>query len=68
MNTRVFLVVAVAVILLFSAAPSRWAGPSRRRAGRSRADEGDALVLSALQIIAHFDPLMWVIENPATGP
>ena len=22
---------------------------------------------SALEIIAHFDPLMWVIENPATG-
>ena len=44
MNVRVFLVVAVAVILLFkkcrdswsfSAAPSRWAGPLRRRAGRS---------------------------------
>ena len=29
--------------------------------------QGDALVLSALEIIAHFDPLMWVIENPATG-
>ena len=29
--------------------------------------EGDALVLSALEIIAHFDPLMWVVENPATG-
>ena len=25
--------------------------------------EGDALVLSALEIIAHFDPLMWVIET-----
>ena len=24
----------------------------------------DALVLSALETIAHFDPLMWVIENP----
>ena len=24
-------------------------------------------MLSALEIIAHFDPLMWVIENPATG-
>ena len=24
-------------------------------------------MLSALDIIAHFDPLMWVIENPATG-
>ena len=23
--------------------------------------------LRATQIIAHFDPLMWVIENPATG-
>ena len=30
-------------------------------------EEGDALVLSALEIIAHFDPLMLVIENPATG-
>ena len=29
--------------------------------------EGDALVLSALEIIAHFDPLMWIVENPATG-
>ena len=29
--------------------------------------KSDALVLSALEIIAHFDPLMWVIENPATG-
>ena len=28
---------------------------------------GGFLVLSALEIIAHFDPLMWVIENPATG-
>ena len=27
----------------------------------------DALVLRALEIIAHFGPLMWVIENPATG-
>ena len=24
-------------------------------------------MLSALEIIAHFDPLMWVKENPATG-
>ena len=24
-------------------------------------------MLSALEIIARFDPLMWVIENPATG-
>ena len=30
-------------------------------------EEGDALVLRALEIMAHFDPLMWVIENPATG-
>ena len=22
---------------------------------------------SALEIIAHFDPLMWIVENPATG-
>ena len=28
--------------------------------------EGDALVLS-LEIIAHFNPLMWIVENPATG-
>ena len=27
----------------------------------------EALVLSALVIIAHFDPLMWIVENPATG-
>ena len=32
-----------------------------------RLEEGDALVLRALEIMAHFDPLMWVIENPATG-
>ena len=32
-----------------------------------RADDAPAAVLSALEIIAHFDPLMWVIENPATG-
>ena len=31
-----------------------------------RLEEGDALVL-VLEIMAHFDPLMWVIENPATG-
>ena len=122
MNVRVFLVVAVAVILLFKNAEAPGAflrhqvgGPSRRRAGSSpwtscrnlsrqssatsgagttrrfrhfdmvwaspvcteysralttrprRLLEGDALVLSALEIIAHFDPLMWVIENPATG-
>ena len=24
-------------------------------------------MLSALEIIAHFDPLMWIVENPATG-
>ena len=24
---------------------------------------GDALVLSALEIIAHFDPLMWIVEK-----
>ena len=32
-----------------------------------RLEEGDALVVRALEIMAHFDPLMWVIENPATG-
>ena len=30
--------------------------------------EGDALVLSALEIVAHFDPLMWIVENPAEDP
>ena len=49
-----------------------WASPvcteySRALTTRPRLLEGDALVLSALEIIAHFDPLMWVIENPATG-
>ena len=29
--------------------------------------KNDALVLHALEIIAHFDPLMWIVENPATG-
>ena len=32
-----------------------------------RLEEGDALVLRALEIMEHFDPLMWVIENPAIG-
>ena len=27
----------------------------------------EAAGFTALQIIAHFDPLMWVVENPATG-
>ena len=40
---------------------------ARRLLSNGRLLEGDALVLSALEIIAHFDPLMWVIENPATG-
>ena len=49
-----------------------WASPvcteySRLTTRPRRLLEGDALVLSALEIIAHFDPLMWVIENPATG-
>ena len=45
-----------------------WASYSRALTTRPRRLlEGDALVLSALEIIAHFDPLMWVIENPATG-
>ena len=29
-----------------------------------RLEEGDALVLRALEIMEHFDPLMWVIEPP----
>ena len=50
-----------------------WASPVCTEYSRSlttrprRLLEGDALVLSALEIIAHFDPLIWVIENPATG-
>ena len=32
-----------------------------------RLEEGDALALRALEIMEHFEPLMWVIENPATG-
>ena len=115
MNARVFLVVAVAVILLFKNAEtpgaflrhqvggqglragrsspwtscrnlsppscatsgagttlrfrgtSTWFGPARSARNTAARLEGDALVLSALEIIAHFDPLMWVIENPATG-
>ena len=49
-----------------------WASPvcteySRALTTRPRRLLGDALVLSALEIIAHFDPLMWIVENPATG-
>ena len=44
-----------------------WASPVCTEYSRALLLEGDALVLSALEIIAHFDPLMWVIENPATG-
>ena len=46
-----------------------FSGALRHHGIQPRADaaEGDALVLSALEIIARFDPLMWVIENPATG-
>ena len=75
MNTRVFLVV-VAVILLFKNAETPgdmvWASPVCTEYSRAlttrprRLLEGDALVLSALEIIAHFDPLMWIVENPAT--
>ena len=50
-----------------------WASPVCTEYSRAltmrprRLEEGDALVLRALEIIKHFDPLMWVIENPATG-
>ena len=45
-----------------------WASPVCALTTRPRRLlEGDALVLSALDIIARFDPLMWVVENPATG-
>ena len=50
-----------------------WASPVCTEYSRAltmrprRLEEGDALVLRALEIMAHFDPLMWVIENPATG-
>ena len=49
-----------------------WASPVCTEHSRAltmrprRLEEGDALVLRALEIMAHFDPLMWVIENPAT--
>ena len=49
-----------------------WASPVCTEYSRAltmrprRLEEGDALVLRALEIMAHFDPLMWVIENPAT--
>ena len=51
-----------------------WASPVCTEYSRAltmrprRLEEGDALVLRALEIMEHFDPLMWVIENPATGP
>ena len=50
-----------------------WASPVCTEYSRAltmrprRLEEGDALVLRALEIMEHFDPLMWVIENPATG-
>ena len=50
-----------------------WASPVCTEYSRAltmrprRLEEGDALVFRALEIMAHFDPLMWVIENPATG-
>ena len=50
--------------------PMVWASPVYTEHSRAlttrprRLLEGDALVFP---IIAHFDPLMWVIENPATG-
>ena len=50
-----------------------WASPVCTEYSRAltmrpqRLEEGDVLVLRALKIMEHFDPLMWVIENPATG-
>ena len=50
-----------------------WASPVCTEYSRAltmrprRLEEGDVLVLRALEIMEHFDPLMWVIENPATG-
>ena len=41
-----------------------WASPHGTQPHGGR---GNALVLSALEIIAHFDPLMWVIENRKYG-
>ena len=47
-------------------APSAWNIDALTTRPR-RLLEGDALALSALEIITHFDPLMWIVENPATG-
>ena len=50
-----------------------WASPVCTEYSRAltmrprRLEEGDALLLRAFEIMEHFDPLMWVIENPATG-
>ena len=50
-----------------------WASPVCTEYSRAltmrprRLEEGDALVLRALEIMAHFDPLMWVIENRSLG-
>ena len=50
-----------------------WASPVCTEYSRAltmrprRLEEGDALVLRALEIMEHFDPFMWVIENPATA-
>ena len=77
MNVRVFLVVAVAVILLFKNAETP--GPFLRHqvggqglrggglGGRLPAHRVERATRWSALIIAHFDPLMWVIENPATG-
>ena len=40
-----------------------WASPVCTEYSRAL----DAPTAASGQIIAHFDPLMWVIENPATG-
>ena len=50
-----------------------WASPVCTEYSRAlmmrprRLEEGDALVLRALEIMAHFNPLMWVIETPPPG-
>ena len=50
-----------------------WASPVCTEYSRAlttrprRLPEGDALVLSAIEILGYLEPTMWAIENPATG-